>query len=498
MPGHQPRVKGARNYWYLRMSDLDGACRAAHLPAPETPLDTATIAAIATPPGEGGIGVVRISGPDAADIAGRIFHRAGRKRPLDLRAVESHRLLFGTVVDPATQQPVDEVLLAWMAGPHTYTREDTVELSCHGGPVPLQETLRLALAAGARHAEPGEFTLRAFLNGRLDLTQAEAVLNVIGARTAESLRLAVSDLAGDLTRRLEPANAALISLLAYLDASADFPDDEIETADIATGLRAAREALEDVVAGSKAGMLYRDGARIALVGRPNVGKSSLLNALLRAERAIVTPIAGTTRDVIMETINLRGIPATLLDTAGIVETDDVVERIGVERSRDALRTSAAVVLVLDGSEPPQAGDLDIVRALAERPADERTPVVIAINKADLPQVGQGRATGLLPDATIVHLSATTGEGLETLEDALAGVLGGASAQPAMITARQRAAVDRALAHIEDAETAYAAGIPQDLLATSVRAALHAVGEVTGEHVDEAVLNEIFSRFCIGK
>jgi len=462
-------------------------------------MDTATIAAIATPPGVGGIGVVRISGTEAAEIASRIFRRSGRDRAVDLRNTESHRLLYGTVVDPASQASIDEVLLAWMAGPHTYTREDTVELSCHGGPVPLQETLRVALAAGARHAEPGEFTLRAFLNGRLDLTQAEAVLNVIGARTAESLRLAVSDLAGDLTRRLEPANTALISLLAYLDASADFPDDEIETADIPVGLQAAEEALEAVIAGSKAGMLYRDGARIALVGRPNVGKSSLLNALLRADRAIVTPVAGTTRDVIMETINLQGIPATLLDTAGIVESEDMVERIGVERSRNALRTAAAVVLVLDGSITPQSGDREIATALAERPVDERTPVVIAINKSDLDgHADQGPVTTLFSPADTVRISATTSMGLPELEQALVEALGGAVAQPALITGRQRAAVDRALVHIHDARDAHAAGIPQDLLATSVRAGLHAVGEVTGEHVDEAVLNEIFSRFCIGK
>ncbi|MGC4107443.1 MAG: tRNA uridine-5-carboxymethylaminomethyl(34) synthesis GTPase MnmE [Thermomicrobiales bacterium] len=478
------------------------------------PIDNATIAAIATPPGEGGIGVIRISGPDAAEIAAAIFRPHRRRRngtPLDLRATESHRLHYGTIVDPLSGATIDDVLLAWMRGPRTYTKQDIVEISCHGGPLPLRETLRVILAAGARHAEPGEFTLRAFLNGRLDLAQAEAVVQVIGARTAESLRLAVSDLAGDLTRRLDPANAALISLLAYLDASADFPDDEIDIDDaghradglvaIDTGLAAAEEALAAVIAGSHAGMLYREGARIALVGRPNVGKSSLLNALLRTERAIVTPIAGTTRDVIEETINLEGIPATLLDTAGIVETEDVVERIGVERSRAALQTASAIVLTLDGSRDPEPGDLQIARVLAVRAADQQVPVAIASNKADLPERGDiGSITALLPDVPVVALSAATGEGLGELERTLASMLrdGSGGAQPAMISARQRAALDRALAHVHDAQEAWALGVPQDLLATSVRAALHAVGEVTGENVDESVLHEIFSRFCIGK
>lgn len=463
-------------------------------------MDHATIAAIATPPGEGGIGVVRISGNDAATISSQIFRQSGRKNPVDIGETPSHRLLYGRIVDN-TESTIDEVLLAWMKGPHTYTREDTVEISCHGGPLPLRETLRVALAAGARHAERGEFTLRAFLNGRLDLAQAESVINVIGARTSESLRLAVEDLGGDLSRRLEPANTALVRLLAYLDASADFPDDEIDLADISDGLATADAALADVAAGSNAGMLYREGVEVALVGRPNVGKSSLLNALLRSDRSIVTPIAGTTRDVIAETVNLQGIPTTLLDTAGIIDSDDPVEQIGVERSRNALATSSAVVLIVDGSTPPSDGDIDIAETLAARPADTRTPVLLVINKHDLPQAPQEAITEFLPDIVPVHLSATTGEGLGDFESALSTILtrdAAGSAQPALINTRQRAAIDRAREHIRDARAAHEGGIPQDLLATSVRAALHAVGEVTGENVDEAVLTEIFSSFCIGK
>lgn len=459
-------------------------------------IDSGTIAAIATPIGEGGIGIVRISGDDAAEIAQRIFRKPSGSQ-IDLSQLESHTLHYGNIVDSG--RPVDDALLAWMKGPHTYTREDTVEISCHGGPLPLREVLRVTLAAGARPAERGEFTLRAFLNGRLDLTQAEAVLNVIGAQTPESLRLAVDDLAGELSRRLAPASKALVRLLAYLDASADFPDDEIETSDIEDGLSTAEAALAEVIAGAHTGMRYRDGATIALVGRPNVGKSSLLNALLRSDRSIVTPIAGTTRDVISESINIGGIAATLLDTAGIVETDDPVERIGVERSRHALATAAMVALVIDGSQEPGEDDLEIAQVLADRPADQRTPVVCVVNKRDLPQVSQNTIQSLLPDAVVVHVSASTGEGIGEIEAAFAEVLGtGTGVQPSLVNARQRAALDRAYAHVTDAIQAHEVGMPQDLLATSVRAALHAVGEVTGENVDEAVLTEIFSTFCIGK
>ena len=467
-------------------------------------LDSATIAAISTPPGVGGLGVIRISGPEATEIASQIFQSASG-RTVALTPKRSHRVFYGRIVDPATGALIDEVLLTWLAAPHSYTTEDTVEISCHGGALPLRETLRVILAAGARHAEPGEFTLRAYLNGRLDLAQAEAVLDVISARTAEGLQLALADLRGDLTRRLEPARDAIVSLLAYLDAAADFPDDEIPGTDIDADLAVAMTALEAVIAGSKAGQLIRDGAQVALVGRPNVGKSSLLNTLLRSDRAIVTPIAGTTRDIVTESAVIDGIPVTLLDTAGITETADLVEQLGVERSRRALASSAAALLVLDGSTAPSPADLEIAQSIAERLPESSSGgagVAIVINKADLPaQIDQGGVIALLPAAPVVHISCHTGAGLAALETTIGQLLRSdlaAQAQPALLNARQQWAVERALEHLTLAGATRAAALPIDLMATDVRAALHAIGEVTGEAVDDAVLSEIFSRFCIGK
>jgi tRNA modification GTPase len=311
--------------------------------------------------------------------------------------------------------------------------------------------------------------------------------------------LALAELRGRLTERLRPARDALVETLAYLDAAADFPDDEIPGIELAPALETARAALAAVVAAAQTGVLYREGVQIAIVGRPNVGKSSLLNALLRAERAIVTPIAGTTRDVIAESVNLRGVPATLLDTAGINDSEDVIERLGVERSRQALATSGLALFVLDRSRPPGADDLTVARLLAERLADGQ--VLVALNKADLPAAPQDTALDLLPGAPVVTLSTTTGAGLDTLEEALRDLAvrqSGEAGEPALATVRQLDALRRALAHVADAQAAHAAGLPLDLLAVDVRAALYAVGEVTGEHVSEAVLDEIFSRFCIGK
>lgn len=470
-------------------------------------IDRGTIAAIATGAGAAGIGIVRISGSDAAEIAERIFRRGKRQRPVSLRKIPSHRLLYGTVIDPATEDVIDEVLLGWMAAPNTYTREDVVEISCHGGSVTLSEVLRVVLASGARMAEPGEFTLRAFLNGRLDLAQAEAVLSVINAQTAEGMRLAVADLSGALTKRLQPARDALVGLMAHLDALADFPDDEVPPADIEEGLATSLAALEAVLAGTKVGRLHREGAQVALVGRPNVGKSSLMNALLREDRAIVTPIAGTTRDVISETAQIGGFPVTLLDTAGIAPSDDPIEQLGIERSRKALQASAAALFVLDGTTTPTPEDIAVAQALSERIGIAGTdgavavPVVVAVNKRDMgdPQP-QDEALRFLPECPVISVSAVTAEGLPELEAALATVIAGpaGSVRPTLLTARQQAALERAYHHLQEAETARQAGYPLDLLSVDIRAALHAIGSVTGEQVDEAVLDEIFRRFCIGK
>ncbi len=462
-----------------------------------------TITAIATPVGEGGIGVVRLSGPESAEVASRMFRRGVRLRPVDVETLESHRLYYGHIVDPSDGRIIDEVMLTRMAAPRTYTREDIVEISCHGGPVPLREVLRLTIESGAREAEPGEFTLRAFLNGRIDLSQAEAVMAVVSSRTSESLEMAVNELRGKLTGRLQPAREALLEALAYLDAAADFPEDEIPSVDVPDVLKRSETYLREVLASSRMGLLYREGVQIAIVGRPNVGKSSLMNTLLRSDRAIVTEIAGTTRDVITETINLRGIPATLQDTAGIAETEDVVERIGIDRSRQALESAGVAIFVLDGSQPLAQEDRQVGQLLAQRfgSAGDRR-LVIAVNKRDLPdRFDHAELLDQFDETPIIELSTVAGTGIDQLEDSVYECLvaqAGEAREPAMVTLRQQQALSRALEHVHAARAALAEGVPQDLVAVDVRSAMLAVGEITGEQVSESILTEIFSRFCIGK
>ncbi|HEX5504328.1 MAG TPA: tRNA uridine-5-carboxymethylaminomethyl(34) synthesis GTPase MnmE [Thermomicrobiales bacterium] len=459
-----------------------------------------TIAAIATAVGEGGIGIVRLSGPEAGAVAGRVFRRTGLRRILP-----PHRLVYGRVIDPESGATLDEALAVRMPPPHSYTREEVVEIHCHGGAVATREVLRACLRAGARHAERGEFTLRAFVNGRLDLTQAEAVLGIVGARTPEALHLAVAGLRGRLGGELRPARDRLVDALAYLDAAADFPEDEIPPADVGAALAEAADRLDALARRAAVGVLYREGLRVAIVGRPNVGKSSLLNALLRQERAIVTPVAGTTRDVIAESVTLRGIPVTLLDTAGIAETADAIERLGVARSHEALAAAALALFVLDASAPPTPDDLAVAATLRDRLGadDAARRVLLALNKADLGAAPQDAVRALLPGAPAVALSALTGAGLPDLEDALYTLAVGeapraAEADPALATVRQRETLALARDHARHGVEALAAGVPLDLVAVDARAALVAVGELTGETASEAVLEAIFARFCIGK
>src|SRR5438105_1964635 len=308
-----------------------------------------TIAAIATPPGIGGIGVVRVSGTDAFTLVEPLFRQPGGRTGLP----PSHLLAYGHIVDPATGEIVDEVLVAFMSAPRTYTREDVVEIQGHGGPLILQRILRLVLAQGARMANAGEFTLRAFLNGRLDLAQAEAVMDLIDAQTEAAQRLAMQQLQGRVSAQVQSARQAILAVVARIEASIDFPEEDVPTPQLAELMPLIAEAQRQVdalLAGSEEGRLYRQGLRTAIIGRPNVGKSSLLNALLRTERAIVTPIAGTTRDTVEEVANLHGIPLHLIDTPGITPGNDPVEQIGVQRSRAAAESADMVLLVFDGSE----------------------------------------------------------------------------------------------------------------------------------------------------
>jgi tRNA modification GTPase len=451
-----------------------------------------TIAAIATALGEGGIGIVKVSGPEALAIVEELFVPGSANG----RANQApRRLTFGHIQNPHSGEVVDEVLVAYMPGPHSYTRQDVVEIQAHGGIVPLRQILKLVLTAGARLAEPGEMTLRAFVNGRLDLAQAEAVLDIVQARTEAALRVATEQLGGRLSNQVRSVRAQLVHLLAYLEASIDFVEDDIPSQEVIPPLQETASALQDMLASADRGLIYRQGIRTAIVGRPNVGKSSLLNALLRGERAIVTPIPGTTRDTLEETINVQGVPLVLVDTAGIRSaTDDEVERAGVARSRSALERADMALLVVDGSRALEEADQDIATLIGHKPG------LLVINKCDLPQVEL--PFDLLPAAPRLRVSALTGEGITNLEDAIVELgFGGAVTSadtPLVSNPRHQASLKRALDHVQAAQGGQMGGLSPDLVAIDVREAVDALGEITGETVGEDLLEAIFSDFCIGK
>jgi tRNA modification GTPase len=453
-----------------------------------------TIAAVATGMGEAGIGIVRMSGPEAVAIGSRIF-RPRRGAPLGER--KSHTITYGWVVDTAGQ-PVDEAVALLMRGPRSFTGEDVVELHCHGGQVAVRKTLDEALGAGARLAEPGEFTRRAFLNGRMDLSQAEAVIDVIRAKTDRALEAAVHQLQGEMSSRVKEIRERLLEAAAHLEADIDFPelDLEVQTFDhVVASCEWGAVRIRELLAGAHQGKLLREGFRVVLAGRPNVGKSSLLNRLVRENRAIVTEVPGTTRDVIEEWINLRGLPVIVTDTAGIRETQDVVERMGVDRSRAMLERADLVLLVVEAPAGITAEDEELARLIPEGPAR-----MLLVNKIDLaPSTSLAQLAKAVGISGVLGVSAETGLGLDALESAIAEAAGLSDREESFVAnARQEEALRRALGHLEAALETRRAGFGSDLVSIDVRGAWIALGEITGESAGEDLLDQIFSRFCIGK
>ncbi len=458
------------------------------VPDPTTYYPDDTIAAIATPVGSGGIGIVRISGKKALPILKRIFC------PGD-QVFAPRALTYGHIVDPRAGETVDQALVVYMPKPKTYTRQDVVEIDCHGGPMPLRRVLGLCLQHGARLAGPGEFTLRAFLNGRIDLAQAEAVADMVEAKTQAGLRIAVEQLDGRLSGQVQQIRTRLLAAQSWLVASIDFASDEIPPYDISADLTSAQRMLTHLLDSAERGIVYRQGLRTAIVGKPNVGKSSLLNALLRAERAIVAPIPGTTRDTLEETLNLDGLPLILVDTAGIrAETRDLVEGLGIERSRHALAQADLALFVIDANAPLTGGDHEIAALI------DRKPAIVVINKTDLPV--RVDAACLLPHAPHVEISALTGEGIAELEQAIQTAVFTGQAISAGATwvshPRHRDALRRADKHVRHALDAHHNALPADFISIDVTAAINVLAEITGETASESLLETIFGRFCIGK
>lgn len=455
-----------------------------------------TITAIATPPGLSGIGIIRISGPESLKIAAGLF-RSKNFRP---DRVVSHHLYHGVIIDPADDCTVDEVLLAYMRAPGSYTGEDIVEINTHGGLIILQKTLSLVCQAGARIAEPGEFTRRAFCNGRIDLAQAEAVMDIIEAKTEAGLKLASRALTGGLSEKIRGIAAELIAVTAHLEASIDFPEDDIDPQHaevLARRLSAAADMLQQLLATGEQGLLYRYGVQAVIAGKPNVGKSSILNALLGEYRAIVTPFPGTTRDVIQETISIQGIPIRLVDTAGLRESDNEIEKIGIDMTRSRLQEADLVLLVLDGCAPLDSTDTAMLQMLRKRKC------IILVNKADLPQAfATDDLQKIAPDMSCIALSALTHQGIDLLRDSIARTVMHdriCSSTNILITnARHKGALEKAGLFLQQAHAALLAHLPPELVAADLQAALSSLGEITGETTADDILDVIFSTFCIGK
>jgi len=453
-----------------------------------------TIAAISTPPGRGGIGIVRLSGIQAASIAAQLVSlrqplEHGRARLADVLDVPAGGVEHGE------SGRIDEALMTWFAAPNSYTAEDVVEIAAHGSPVVLELLLRRALDLGARLAEPGEFTQRAFLAGKIDLTQAEAVRDLIEAQTLTQARQAASQMGGALSRRVQPVKQDLVELIALLEAGIDFAEDDIDVApatEIARRIGELMPSLNALSASFARGRIVHDGLTLAIVGRPNAGKSSLFNRLVERERAIVTATPGTTRDTVTERISLDGIPLELVDTAGLRESLEEAEQLGIARSREALADAALVLVVLDATEPLNEEEHRLLEAVQGRPA------IVAVNKCDLANTGE--AAENVGGVPALRTSALTGDGIPALrERILALATGGAASEPGMLTSlRHHQSIATALTALSDAEKANANAIPHEMILLDLYRALWALDSLTGQTTSDDILDLIFSTFCIGK
>ncbi len=450
---------------------------------------------MSTPPGAGGIGIIRMSGAESLEILRRIFV------PLDKNcAYESHRLYYGHVTDPADGKVLDEVLAVYMQAPRTYTREDVVEIHCHGSFLVLQNVLELLLRQGVELAEPGEFTKRAFLNGRIDLTQAEAVIDILTARTNKGVDLAQEQLSGSLFQQIDIIRKSLTNMRAVIEVAIDFPDEDVEIVDhshlISQLDTEVASPLDKLLRSAEQGKIYREGISVVIAGLPNVGKSSLLNTLLQEERALVTEIPGTTRDTIEEYIDILGMPVRLVDTAGIREDAEIVEELGIQRAKELINAADLVLFMLDGAREISAADVRLYESVAHK------PLLVLVNKTDVCKVHEGFTRPLGTDAPAVYISAREQHGIEELKKAIFNRVASGSEQweetacaPNM---RHKLALQKANEACIRIQDALNMGLTSDLIAVELQECLDQLGEIVGETTTEDILDVIFEQFCLGK
>ncbi|WP_271397550.1 tRNA uridine-5-carboxymethylaminomethyl(34) synthesis GTPase MnmE [Salinicoccus roseus] len=455
-----------------------------------------TISSISTPVGEGAIAIVRLSGVDAVEIADRLYKGA---KPLE--AVDSHTINYGHILDPDTGETVEEVMVAIMRAPRTYTREDIVEINCHGGVHTINRVLQLTLKHGARMAEPGEFTKRAFLNGRIDLSQAEGVMDFIRSKTTEASKVANQQMQGRLKAHVEGLRQSILNILAQVEVNIDYPEyDDVEeatTSFLEEEAQKVKDEIKKLLKSSAQGKILREGLSTVIVGKPNVGKSSLLNYLIQDNKAIVTDVAGTTRDILEEYVNVNGIPLKLIDTAGIRDTDDIVEKIGVERSRQALKEAELILYVLNNNEPLTDEDIEILDSMADQ------NVINIVNKLDLePKLDVEDLQKRYPGMPVVRTSIINGTGVDDLEDRIASLFFEGEIQSVDSTYvsnnRHIHLLEQAADAISDAIESAGMDVPVDIVQIDLVKTWELLGEVIGEDVSEQLIDQLFSQFCLGK